>query len=344
MPHSTTVSDRDLTVALPTFNGARHLAVALGSLLAQGAGFDLIVSDDRSEDNTLAIVREVAGDRARICENSERLGLAGNWNQCVTLAETSLVTIFHQDDVMRPGHLLAHREAFARDPKLGLVASAAGVIDDAGHPVAETVVGRGGLGDRDRVFAPGEWLRKLAIENPLRCSAVSLRAEAHAAVGGFDPSYRYVVDWDFWLRVSRDRGLAWLAKPSVDVRWHLASETHRFKTSTADLDETVRLLDLLYASDGRNWPEAASLRRSADRRLSRAFLNRCHDALHSGNTDLAREALRHAFSLWPGIAGPIALDPRLAAQIAGLLIVPRWLSRTMKSRELRSHDRAPGLR
>ena len=93
-----------LTVALPTFDGSRHLGDALAGILEQqDVAFDLIVSDDRSDDETLAIVRERTGDRARILVNSERLGLAGNWNRCVELSRTEWVAIFHQDDVMRPG-------------------------------------------------------------------------------------------------------------------------------------------------------------------------------------------------------------------------------------------------
>ncbi len=108
-----------LTVAVPTYNGARHLAEALKSILAQEAApFDLIVSDDRSEDETLAIVGRFAGDRARIEVNSERLGLAGNWNRCVVLSRTEWVAIFHQDDVMLPGHLAAHRAGDPGDPRI----------------------------------------------------------------------------------------------------------------------------------------------------------------------------------------------------------------------------------
>jgi hypothetical protein len=47
-----------------------------------------------------------------------------------------------------------------------------------------------------------------------------------------------VVDWDGWIRVACIRPVARLARPSVPVRWHSGGETHRFKASTADLDET----------------------------------------------------------------------------------------------------------
>src|SRR5207302_3738309 len=146
------------------------------------------------------------------------------------------------------------------------VASASEVVDDHGRALPESVVGRGGCGARDRAYPPGGFVRELAVENPLRCSAVTLNAVAHAEAGGFDPSFRYVVDWDFWLKVARHRPVAWLARPSVAVRWHQASETHQFKTGLADLEETARLLDDLYSRDGVNLPDARRLRRQADRR------------------------------------------------------------------------------
>jgi glycosyltransferase involved in cell wall biosynthesis len=320
-----------LTVALPTCDGARHLRQALGGIKAQsGVEFDLVVSDDRSEDHTLAIVRDELGDRARVSVNSERLGLAGNWNRCVELSRTEWVAIFHQDDLMRPGHLAAHVAAFEANPTAGFVASAADVVDDEGCEVAESVVGRGGCGAEDRVYPAGGFVRELAVENPLRCSGVTLSAQAHAEVGGFDPSYRYVVDWDFWLRVARNRPVIWLARPTVAIRWHLASETHRFKTGSTDLEETDRLLKSLYRVEGPTLPDAGRIRRKADRRLARAYLNRAHEALKSGEAELAHRCLKQSIQLSPSIVGKIALDPKLAVQMATLATRPalavRWFA------------------
>jgi glycosyltransferase involved in cell wall biosynthesis len=319
-----------ITVALPTYNGARHLREALAGLREQaGVTFDLIVSDDRSDDETLAIVRAEMGDLAQVFVNSERLGLAGNWDRCVELSRTQHVAIFHQDDVMRLGHLAAHLAAFEVNPALGFVASAAGVVDDAGREIPESVVGRGGCGDRDRVFATGEFVEELAIENPLRCSAVSINAEAHAEVGGFDPTFRYVVDWDFWLRVARVRPVAWLARPTVAIRWHSSSETHRFKGGTTDLEETARLLDSLYEVEGARF---AGLRRKADRRLARAYLNRAFESLKGGDPRLARACLGRSVGLSPSIVGTMARDPRLAVQMATLVVAPRFAARWLGRR------------
>lgn len=304
----------EITVAIPTYNGARHLGSALDGILAQTVPFDLLVCDDRSDDDTAALVRDRAGDRARVEVNGERLGLAGNWNRCVTLSRTPWVAVFHQDDVMRPGHLAAHLAAAHAHPDAGLIASAAGVIDDAGREVPASVVGRGGCGPLDRFYAPGEFLEKLAAANPLRCSGVTTRRDAHRAVGGFDPRYRYVVDWDFWARVARSWPVAWLARPTVAIRWHLASETHRFRAGVADLDETAAMLDALRA-DPQSGPIAGRHRRAADRILARAFLNRAYDASKAGHPGQVRECLRRAIGLDRGVWKAIARDPRLAFRL-----------------------------
>ncbi len=254
--------------------------------------------------------------------NPERLGLAGNWNRCVEMSRTEWVTIFHQDDIMRPGHLAAHLAAFEADPTVGLVASASGVVDAEGHAVPASVVEPGGCGPVDRVFSLGEFVAELAVGNPLRCSAVIVNADAHAEVGGFDPSYRYVVNWDYWLRVARLRAVAWLARPTVDVRWHPASETHRFSSGTADLEETARFLEKIDEIDGPTLSNHRQLRKRADKRLARAYLNRAYVASKAGNPPLARRCLARAIRLWPGILGTIALDPRLAARLALATVAP----------------------
>jgi glycosyltransferase involved in cell wall biosynthesis len=313
-------------------NGTRHLAETLRSILGQeGVAFELLICDDRSEDDTLAQVRTLAGVRARVIENSERLGLAGNWNACAARSQTPFVAIVHQDDVLRPGHLAAHVSAFERDGSVGLVASASSVVDDSGKPVADSVVGRGGLGPTDRTFAPGEALAALALGNPLRCSAVSLRVAAHAAVGGFNPGLRYVVDWDLWARVATSWSLAWLARETVDVRWHSASETHRFKTGTADLEESERVLSGLLDLLRERSDSVAAIATVAHQRLARGYLNRAYELLKAGDGPRARECLRRSLSLAPTVIRALVADPRLAIQMAALYAAPvssaRWFSR-----------------
>jgi glycosyltransferase involved in cell wall biosynthesis len=333
-----------LTVAIPTCNGRAHLAEALHSILNQECPpFDLLVSDDHSDDETVALVREIAGERAQIVVNEHRLGLAGNWNQCMALSRTPWVSIFHQDDVMLPGHLAwAVREIENIEETkapVGLIAVPTQVIDERSAVIPETVEMPQGLGVipwphvESMRFAPGEVCGWLRVGNALRCSAVITGRQAYADVGGFDPSYRYVVDWDFWYRVARKWQVAWRVEPAtVQIRRHTGSETHRFKTGTDDLDEIARFLTSLYEHEYQSPPKPVRDRLQANRNLSRAYLNRSHEALRSGQIELARRCLARAWSISSSkVLRTVATDPRLCAQMAMLAMAPglagRWFGR-----------------
>jgi glycosyltransferase involved in cell wall biosynthesis len=310
-----------LTVALPTCDGRAHLEAALRGILAQeGPAFDLLVCDDRSSDASLDLVRSLAGDRARVEINSERMGLAGNWNQCFEQSRTDWVSVFHQDDVMRPGHLASHARLIASRPDLGLIAGPAQAIDAEGQPVPPSVVALDHLGAPPRVFEPGQFVRELCVENPLRCSAVTIRRAVHQELGGFDGRFRYALDWDFWLRVAGRFPIAWTGEQTVAFRWHTASETHRFKTGTADLDEQAELLDRLYRDRAFHVPDRHALRHAADRRLALGYLNRAYEASRVGDRSLVVRCLQNVRRRHPAALARCLTDPRLGARLLWTMI------------------------
>jgi glycosyltransferase involved in cell wall biosynthesis len=335
-----------LTVAIPTCNGSVHLAETLQSILHQDSHpFDLLICDDRSDDDTVPLARTFTRDFARLVVNEHRLGLAGNWNQCMTQSRTPWVSIFHQDDVMLPGHLELVFKAIERAGRaasqIGLLAGPVQVIDDQSRPVPESVIDPGGKMKSGTLspslqhldFPPGDFARFLKQENPLRCSAVVTNRAAHADVGGFDPSYRYVVDWEFWFRISCKYAVSWqLHEPTVLVRWHAASETQRFRSGTDDLQETARLLDWIFKQEDHETPGALRMRELANRKLSRALLNRAHEALRAGKADLARTCLARAWTLSSAtVFRTLGTDPRTCVQLTTLVMWPRlarrWFAR-----------------
>ena len=166
---------------------------------------------------------------------------------------------------MLPGHLSAHAASFAADEfdrpdrqRLG--------CDRRAGPAGFASGGRAGGAGADR---PGLRAGSARLVDGGRQPAPLLGGDACASPrsekwGASTRRLRYVVDWDCWLRLSRKWPVAWLARPTVQVRWHPASETHRFKTGLADLDETARMLETLFGLDlkdhadsGRSAPRCA---------------------------------------------------------------------------------------
>ena len=106
-----------LTVAVPTCNGARHLGEALRSILAQEGSRSS--SSSPTIDQTTTRSKWFAPSPAIECA-SRSTASGSAWRETGTGARRSrarpLVAIFHQDDVMLPGHLQAHAAALDIGP------------------------------------------------------------------------------------------------------------------------------------------------------------------------------------------------------------------------------------
>lgn len=122
-----------LSVAIATFNGASYIKEQLASLAEQTcAPSELVISDDCSEDRTLAIVEEFAQSAVfpvRIHRNKSRLGYRGNFMQAASLCSSEIVSFCDQDDVWHPLKLQVVLDSF-QDPEVLLTYHNAEVVDE----------------------------------------------------------------------------------------------------------------------------------------------------------------------------------------------------------------------
>lgn len=130
-----------LTIGLPVYNAERYLTQALDSILSQDfADFELVISDNASTDQTLAICRAYAecDPRIRVLAQSQNMGVAANFNAVVRAARGGLFRWAAYDDLLGPGLLRACvQEMDACGPNTVLAYPQTLLIDDDG-----AVVGR----------------------------------------------------------------------------------------------------------------------------------------------------------------------------------------------------------
>src|ERR1035437_49115 len=73
-----------VSVCIPTFNGAAWLREAIESALAQDfSDLEVVVCDDASSDDTVALARQFRDERVRVVAYPDRVGMARNWNRSV---------------------------------------------------------------------------------------------------------------------------------------------------------------------------------------------------------------------------------------------------------------------
>lgn len=140
-----------LSVALCTHNGARFVRRQVAGILAQTRPADqLVVSDDASADDTIAIVEdEVARARAegravpelRVLRNAEPLGVTANFESALAACTGDVIALSDQDDEWEPDKLERLEQSFLARPGLLFLHSDALLIDDSGTPVGGTLFG-----------------------------------------------------------------------------------------------------------------------------------------------------------------------------------------------------------
>ena len=132
-----------VSVALCTHNGGAYVEEQLLSILNQSRlPIEVIVSDDASTDDTIAIVRKVFAGQAsvvpklRILTNSVALGVSKNFEQAVGACAGEIIALSDQDDVWVSDRVELMSAEFATRPELGLLFTDARLVDADGQPLA----------------------------------------------------------------------------------------------------------------------------------------------------------------------------------------------------------------
>lgn len=205
-----------VSVMIPTFNCAALLRICLESVLGQDLGPERmqieVVDDCSTTDDPGAVVRDVGGDRVTFTRNAVNLGATGNFNECLRRSRGELVHVLHGDDLVLPGFYDEILRLAAIAPAAGLWSTRSIVIDEVGTII--WVTPRSEQHEDAAVRDPGA----LASMNTLQFASTVMRRSAVEASGGFVECLVHTADWEMWLRLTGEYGLARSALPLACYR------------------------------------------------------------------------------------------------------------------------------
>jgi glycosyltransferase involved in cell wall biosynthesis len=114
-----------ITICLVTYNGARHIARQLNSILSQTyLPNEIIVVDDNSNDGTIEVVLKILTSSKiphLIIENVSRLGINKTFERCLSLAKSEFIMISDQDDFWFPSRLDNIVNYISKNPSFELI-------------------------------------------------------------------------------------------------------------------------------------------------------------------------------------------------------------------------------
>ncbi len=178
-----------VSILMPCYRGVKYLEAAVESCLGQSfRDFELICVDDKSPDDTLACVRELArrDTRIRVIAREMNGGQGRAFQTALDASRGLFVTRLAQDDVFYPDALRAMLDELKRHPEAGMTYC-----------------------DMEQIDPEGKVLYPMVTEEPAsallpRCRVglcVMWRREVHAKAGGFAAD-TYSEDYDLWLQIS----------------------------------------------------------------------------------------------------------------------------------------------
>ena len=189
-----------LSVIIPVWNGARYLAEAIESVLAQDAPpFEVIVVDDGSEDESAAVAERYGGRVT--CLRRPHAGLAASRNTGVDSARGKFLMHLDADDVLRPESIAVRMDVFTAKPDTDMVI---GFMESFVSPELppESAARFGDLPGPQRGGLPGTSI---------------VRAASAARVGKFKTHFGGSPDLD-WMMRAQESKLEMAVVPEVVLR------------------------------------------------------------------------------------------------------------------------------
>ncbi len=94
------------SICIPNYNYAHHIGETIESVLKQDfEDFEIIVVDNRSTDDSVAVIRSYEDARIRFYENNYNIGFAPNLQRVTQYATGRYLNLLSSDDLMAPGTL-----------------------------------------------------------------------------------------------------------------------------------------------------------------------------------------------------------------------------------------------
>jgi glycosyltransferase involved in cell wall biosynthesis len=200
---------------------ACFLTESIESILGQTfAEFEFIIVDFGSADNSKSIAAGYAAKDSRIkLHEIPNCGLAEARNAGCSFAQGRWIAVMDADDVSLPNRLLWEMEFMGKHPEVGLLGGATEWIDATGRPIRTNFFPTGH--DEIKAF--------LAIGFPFCHSAVLMRREAFATVGGYRAAFTSSQDYDLGLRIAEHFPCANLDRVVLQYRIHPSQISMRMR-------------------------------------------------------------------------------------------------------------------
>lgn len=211
---------KKVSIILPTHNGEKYIRETINSCLGQTySNLELIIVDDASSDEIFQIVNSYSDKRIKYLRNEINLGLSEALNAGFTVSSGEYLTWQSDDNFYDPEAIVTMVEALEKTQKIDFVYANFYVVDERGEIIRRGKIASPKILNRYNCIGPCFLYRRMIYDR----------------LGGFDPHFYLVEDYEYWLRVKSQFRLQKLDKFLCYYRLHKDSLTFQYKI--AEIEE-----------------------------------------------------------------------------------------------------------
>ncbi len=232
-----------VSVVMAAHNSAATIRQAIASVRLQSReDWELLIIDDGSSDETVAIASSIRDERIQVvCQENRGPALARNAG--IRLAQAPLVSTLDSDDLWLPQYLESMLRVLDNDHDAALAYTDAWVLDHATGRVRKTTEMAYQRAPQPPPASPRDFLKELLRTNFIY-NSVTARRDALLAVGGYDERLWTSEDWELWLRIAAS-GRRCVRAPGILAvhRDHAGSLSTDGKRMKASRSEVYRMIE-----------------------------------------------------------------------------------------------------
>lgn len=283
------------TIAIPGYGRPEATCRAIESALQQELdGLEVLVVDDLSPGDTWETVEAFAREaarrypkpRLRLVQNAANVGLFGNFNRCLELAEGKYIRILCNDDRLMPGSIAKEVELLEQHPQAVFLSTRGREMTADGqlHRIFADEF-PAGVYHGEEMIGKVLWLIAHYNSNPLNYpSGILIRGETAREIGQFTDRYRLVGDIDYWFRLFTRGEVIVADHIGCEVMFHVGQVGSSVLMSGKMVDEFYAL-----ATDWRKQLEARHIhKRIVAQFAGNAVYTAARLQLRAGRPDVAR--------------------------------------------------------
>jgi glycosyltransferase involved in cell wall biosynthesis len=205
-----------ISIAVCTYNGAKFLTEQLDTLVNQTyPNLEIVIVDDVSKDNTLAILNDYATrySNIRVIQNEQNLGYIKNFEKAITLCRGHYIALSDQDDVWDLEKISLLYNAIGDSM---LIYHDSEFIDDNGKLLGKKI------SDIVNMYS-GDSPIPFFFFNCVSGHACLFKKELVKLYGSFDPQFHH--DWWIALVAAYYGHIKYMNSPLVKYRQHSTTST-----------------------------------------------------------------------------------------------------------------------